>query len=112
VTLTWADRPRASHQALSSPCSTITGLPLASLPTSQDRQVIGMRMPSPTALLNASLAEKRVARKRSPRSGQRALRAFQVANSASLRIFCAKRSPCRSTDARIRRTSQMSVPMP
>ena len=40
----------------------ISGLPLGSLTISQPRQVIGMRMPRPIALQNASLAEKRVAR--------------------------------------------------
>ena len=38
------------------------GLPLGALTISQARQVIGMRMPRPMALENASLAEKRVAR--------------------------------------------------
>jgi len=37
-------------------------LPRGSLATSQWRQVMGMRMPKPMALLKASLAEKRVAR--------------------------------------------------
>ena len=74
----------------------VVGLPLGSLPISHWRQVMGMVMPSPMALLNASLALNRVARYRMPRSGQRALRSFHVANSASLRILSAKRSPWRS----------------
>ena len=37
-------------------------LGLAELLISQSRQVMGMRIPSPIALLKASLAEKRVAR--------------------------------------------------
>ena len=38
------------------------GLPLAALTISHARQVIGIRIPRPTALENASFAEKRVAR--------------------------------------------------
>ena len=51
-----------SNHAASSPCRRISGLPLGALTISQARQVIGMRMPRPMALENASLAEKRVAR--------------------------------------------------
>ena len=40
----------------------MTGWPLGNLPISHKRQVMGMRMPKPIALLKASLAEKRVAR--------------------------------------------------
>ena len=54
---------------------------------------MGMRMPRPIALLNASLALKRVATKRTPRSGQRALRARQVTSSPGAKTRCAKRSP-------------------
>jgi len=46
------------------------------------------------------------------RCGQRALRACHVASSLALKIFSAKRSPCFAKLARMRRMSQMSVPMP
>ncbi|KAI1697461.1 hypothetical protein Ddc_19680 [Ditylenchus destructor] len=59
-TTTKAVAPLASNHSASAPCNRISGLPLGALTTSQDRQVIGMRMPMPTALEKASLAEKRV----------------------------------------------------
>jgi hypothetical protein len=62
LTDTCAARLRASHQAASAPCRRMVGLPVGSLRISQARHVIGIRMPRPIALENASLAEKRVAR--------------------------------------------------
>src|SRR4029453_17163244 len=49
-----------------------TGRPEGSLPISTARQLIGCRIPSPSALEIASLAAKRVARKSSPGPSERA----------------------------------------
>ncbi|CFP65371.1 Uncharacterised protein [Bordetella pertussis] len=69
-------------------------------------------MPSPMALEKASLAAKRVARKRTPRAGSRRRRAWNLASSFGPRIFCAKRSPWRASARSMRSMRNRSMPMP
>jgi len=55
--LTRATKRRAAHHPCKTPCKTTWGSPLGGVAISHKRQVMGMRMPKPTALLKASLAE-------------------------------------------------------
>jgi hypothetical protein len=64
------------------------------------------------AFENASLAEKRVAKKRSPRTAFLALRAWYLASSCGPSTFSAKRGPLRASAASTREIWTMSVPMP
>src|SRR5450830_1994719 len=90
---TCAVRPFCSIQIFSLPLQTTSGLPLAALSVCIARHVMGMRMPIPMALENASLAAKRVARKRMPRTSTLALRLRYLAISSGPRMRSAKRSP-------------------
>src|SRR5690625_3443437 len=71
VTDTWAVPNRASYQDARGSESRTTGLPPGAFTVCMRDQAMGVCMPRPMALENASFAAKRVARKRMPRRGSR-----------------------------------------
>src|SRR5690606_6939542 len=62
VTETWALPKRSSYQLANGPDNCTLGLPPGSFKVCMRDHVMGLRMPRPMALENASLAAKRVAR--------------------------------------------------
>src|SRR5690606_11485556 len=109
---TWAAPKRGWYHWSRLGASTSTGRPPGALRVCTRVQVMGMRMPRPMALEKASLAAKRVAKKRTPRAASRARRAWNFCSSSGPRIFSAKRSPWRARARSTRSMRSRSMPMP